>query len=206
MLRRIFIIVGTAIASYISIAVGVLQEHPFWMYLGIVVGAILGIGIVVWLMKLTARFIGWAMSSALYTTLALTIVGLLIWNDVIPAFAGYVTAILLSAFLVLSIVRNISRWAQSSIIGGEIFSFISNYKIRSYILGNNVIDKETAYTYNEDYHNIITILRGLKYTKIESQDAARYAVTNTYVNQSIEDKVRIALNYLASKQDVVYQN
>jgi len=205
MLKRIFILVGTAIASYISIVYGYLENHPLVLYIGIAVACIIGLGILVWLMKKTAQFIGWAFSSMLYVLISLVIVGVLLWNDVIPAFAGYISAILLSVFLIVSLVRNLSRWAQRSIIGGEIFAFLSNYQIRSYLDrgGRTLVDKDAAYAYNEDYKNIVYILRGLKYTKSEAQDAAVYAVRETLINQSIEDKVRVALNYLAESKSTI---
>lgn len=202
-MKRFLTFLLIAIASYISMVIGKLQEHPFLLYLGVVVGGMLALGLVVWLVKLTAKFIGWAMASVLYLVSGLAVTGLLTWNNVIPSFAGFIIAVVFSTTLSIILIRRLAKWAQKSLLGGELFSFISNYQLKSFIHKDTIIDKDTVITYNIDYKNVVVVLRTLDYSKADASEAAKYAIQEVPIDQPIEAKVKKALNYLANRETLV---
>lgn len=206
-MRRVLGFIALAIGSYASMAWGALQEHPFILYAGMTVAGMLALGMVVWLLRLTARFMGWAMTSVLYLGGALAVIGLLSYHEVIPAIAGFGAGAFLSACLLLVFMRRLARWGMKSLIGGEVFSFASGYQIKSYIGRDTIIEKDTAITLNVDFKNIVLVLKELGYDGEERKQAAIYALEHSPANEPIEDKIKTALSYFANKEELaVRQN
>lgn len=201
-MKRILMLVLAAVASYAAMVIGKLQEHPVLLYLGMTLAAMLVLGLMVWLAKLVARFIGWAMTSAVYLTAGLGIVGLLSWNDLIPNIIGYSVAMVFSTALCLVFIRRLARWAQKSLLWGEVFSFVSNYQLKSYINRDKIVDRETAITYNVDYKNIVVVLRSMDIGKEEAKEAAVYAIEQAPAEQPIEAKIKLALKYIANRDEL----
>lgn len=196
MIRRILGIIVVAIGSYIAVAVGILQDHTVLLYSGMVVAGILTLGLVVWLVKVTARFIGWAFTSVLYLMAAMAIVGYVTWQGMIPAFAGFMLGCLLGVCLVMVIIRRLAKWAQNSILWSEVYSFLSAYEIRSFLVKDTIVDRDTNYSMTVDFKNVVLVLRDMQFSKAEARDAAMFACEKTGVNEPIEAKIQKALYYL----------
>jgi Holliday junction resolvasome RuvABC DNA-binding subunit len=98
--------------------------------------------------------------------------------------------------LALAIVRQVANVAQRSIIWGEVFSFLSNYRIRSYLDKNRIVDRNTAYALKEDCDNLVLALRNMGFNKIEAKEAAINALRDCRVDDTFEYKFRLALQYI----------
>lgn len=201
-MKKVFWLILISIASYVSMVVGRMNDYPILVYLGVAIGCALALGLVVWLLKMTAKFVGWATTSLLYLFMALVIMGFLVWYDVVPAFVCYIMGVVFSACLALTFIRRLARWAQKSMVGGEIFSFLSNYQIRSFIKDDTLIPKETQVNLSLDYKNIIVVLKDLGFNTSSAKDAATYVVSELPANASFEDRVREAIKYLGDNGSV----
>jgi hypothetical protein len=109
---------------------------------------------------------------------------------------GYYAGLALGACLLIICLRTLGKRAQTSTIFGEVFSFITGYQLRAYIDRQTIISKEDKAIVNNDYKNIILILnQQMGYTKKEAKELAEYAIENTPLESSIEDKIKQALQY-----------
>lgn len=201
-MKRILAFILIAIASYASMVVGKLQEHPFWLYLGMVVAGMLALGLVVWLVKLTAKFIGWALTSVLYLVGAMAVIGLLSWYGKIPTIAGFGAGVLLSGCLLLTFMRRLAKWAQTSMFFGEVFQFLSAYQIRSYIHNDTLVPKEQQINLTLDFKNIVVVLKQLGFPTSEAKEAATYVFSELPSDTSQNDRIREAIKFLGSKDTV----
>jgi len=201
-MKKIFTFILLSIVSYAVMVVGRLQEHPVLMYLGVVVGGALALGFLVWLVRMTAKFVGWAFTSVLYLLSAMAVLGILSWKGVIPGIVGFGAGAFLGGCLLLVLVRRLGRWAQKSIIGGEVFSFASGYQIKSYICRDTIVDRETAITINVDFKNIVLVLKELGFPAVEAKKAATYALAELPSDLSLDDRIKEAIKFLGSKDTV----
>jgi hypothetical protein len=196
MVKRILAFIVIALVSYGTMICGKLGEHPVLLYIGMIIGGALALGFIVWLMKLMARFMGWAMTSALYLASAITIMGLLAWYEVIPTFAGVMASFGLSILLVVMIIRKLANWAQKSVVGSEVFSWVSGYEIKNIIQKDKILDKDTVIELNAEIKNLIAVLRGLQYNKTDAKEAAIYVVQQ-YPQEPMDSKIIRAVQYLS---------
>ena len=105
----------------------------------------------------------------------------------------------LGIYLYFLIIRKLGRLAEKSVIASEVFSFLSGYRIKSYIVRDSLMERDTKLAYDAEYKNIILILKSnYGFTKTESHEAIQYAIEEK-PDASIEDKIRVALQYLDSQ-------
>lgn len=194
-MKKALTLVLLLILSYVVVVVGRINEWQAVWYAGLGFGAAVLLAMVIGAIKLAGKFVSESVSSAFFVLVALGIVGVLSWQSIIPAFLGYAVGTALGIALVLILFRKLAQWAQKSMLFGEVFQFASNYKIRSYLADDSLIDKRDAQVINIDFKNITLVLKQLGYPNQEAEEAANFAMTETQVNTPIEDKVKKALSY-----------
>lgn len=194
------------VLSYVALAVAVVQGWQTVKVVSMVFAVAVSLAILLEIVKLIGFFISNSASSILYVLVALGLVGVLSWYGEVPVFAGYATGTTLGAVLLLLMIRKLAKWAQRSVVGGEVFGFMSNYEIRSYISKGTIVPKEQQINLTLDYRNIIVVLKSLGFQANEAKDAAQY-VLSELPDASQDDKIREAIKFLGNKGSVeIYKN
>lgn len=211
-MRKVLAGLGVLVGSYISCIVGWANDNPFWAWLGLIVAGMLALALLVWIATKIAECLGWALTNALYLVVALSVTGLLAWHAIVPAFVGYSLGALFGVCLFLTMFRMVGRNAQYSIMIGEVFSFLSAYRIRSYLTHESedrpptLIDKRTAINITVDMKNLVLVLKELGYTNTIARDVAGHTLSTVEPGTSFEDKVRAALAYIGSTTAPIFPN
>lgn len=197
-MKRALTLIVLLILSYVAVAIGKLQGIDALWYAGLGFGCAVLLAMVLGVFKLVAHFIGNSLTSILFTFTSLVIVGVLAYFGKVNAFVGYTVGTVCGVMLFLMMFRKLAKWAQGSMIFGEVFSFVSNYKVRSYLYQNRIESAENMNVYNVDYKNLILVLNEqMGYSTVEAKKAASYAISELPVQSSFEDKVRESLKYLS---------
>jgi len=195
-MKRILSFLAITVASVVIMIVGQAQEHKALLYIGVVIGGLVGLAIIVYLVKFLCRTIGSSITSTVFLIACGIVVTVLIAQGIISTAVAYPTGIFLGFMLSASIIRAIAKRAESSFLFGDMFAWASGYQIRAYIKHNALTPKTEAINEHNDYKNLVHILkRSLGLSKIDAEKAAEYAVMITPVNASIEDKLQSALQY-----------
>ncbi len=194
------------IISLITLAFGfwglltwqVFVNHPNWFWGGLAIFGVLALGVAVWVARKVAKFIGWSFSNCIYLCVAIIILGVLSFKSIIPSFAGVISAVLLSGLFVVTVIRIISSKAHTSLIWAEVFVWLTGYKLRNIIQDNELVKVEKAVKEKSNRETIVGALRQLEYLKKDSEEAADHAIEEM-PDETIENQVKCALNYLSSE-------
>jgi hypothetical protein len=177
----------------------------FWIGFGILAFASLTLFVILtWgLVKLFQ----WTKTLALYNILSITTLCILTIKGVIGVNVGLATTIPLAAIFSLILLRLIGTHAQTSVIWGEIFSWLTGYKIKNFIKVENndgnklkevtMVKVDEVVDKKEERDNIIAVLVKLEFKNKDAKEAANYAIQEK-PNSTTEEKVKCALNYLHS--------
>lgn len=178
--------------------IGQFQNHPALVYIGMSMGALIILSLIVYLIKFLFHFIGINVSSFVFMLVLGGIAGVLIWHGFTSPFMGYVIGVAVGLFLTIFTLRKIGVLAQTSTIFGEVFGFLTGYKVKAYVARQSIISKDDMDDEHADRQNIVLILnQQLGFSKRESRELAEYAIEHA-PNASIEDKVKSALQYKGS--------
>lgn len=160
------------------------------------------------LLRLLAKVIGKGFTAIIFTALCLTALGFLSANDIVNAIVTFSVGVPLSSILFCMVLRKLGKTAEKSIIASEIFSFITNYSIKSVIADNNIVSKEIKVGSDNDFKNIILVLHSeMGFTKKEAKTAAEFAMEQL-PDAPVQEKIKKALQYLdeSSKEIEVSKN
>ncbi len=195
-MRRVLTFIALAITSLIITAWGEIQQHPAVMYAGIIIGGFIGLAIVVFIIKWLWRLIGKSLTSTLFLLLSGAIIYTLAWHEILSPVISLVLGVSVGFMLLLVLIRSLGKYAQTSMIFGEIFSFFTGYQLKSYLTRESIMSAEEREVERNDYKNIQVILvQNLGFDKKEAKEAAAYVIENTPLEASIEDKIQTALKY-----------
>jgi len=211
-MKRILSFIAITVASVVIMIVGQAQEHKALLYIGVVIGGLVGLAIIVYLAKFLCRTIGSSITSTVFLIACGVVVTVLIAQGIISTAVAYPTGIFLGFMLSASIIRAIAKRAESSFLFGDMFAWVTSYEIRAYIRDmfawvtsyeirayirhGTLTPKAEAINEHDDYKNLVHVLkRSLGLSKIDAEKAAEYAVMITPINASIEDKLQSALQY-----------
>lgn len=194
-MKKLLSIIILATISLGFMLAGGATSNQSLIYAGFILGTLVGIGIIASIISLTCHFIGTSLSSFLYLAIALALGAYLTIQSILPAYIGYALGFSIGIVMLLIIIRKIARASHNSIIFGEVFSFVSGYKVKSYIDNNSIIPKEQKLNDRSDYCNITLILnQELGLNKKEAELAAKHAVIEL-PKAPLEDKLQAALQY-----------
>jgi hypothetical protein len=177
----------------------IFTKHPNWFYGGLVVLGLLVLGIAVWVAKKLAKFIGWSFTSSVYLVVVMIILGLLAHYDKIPSMASLIGGVILGGLLAVMIIRRIAFKADKSLYWGEIFAWVTGYKLHYVMQDEKIMEVEIATKDKIAMENIIGALTTLQYSKKESKEAANYALEEI-PNGKLAEQVKCALNFLHSEE------
>lgn len=204
-MKRLLGAISLIVTGFILSAVGYFLKHPALMFIAILFGSMVALALIVWGTRWLAKFVGKSIISLLYILSAIVIVGILSWKHIINTPIGYCFGIVLGGLLIIVLFRKIASKAQKSVFIGDIFAFVSGYKIHSYIEDNYLIDKSKRITENIDFRNLQAVLNSLGYTNKESKDGSLYAIKVCNLDASMEEKIKSALSYLTNPNRI-YSN
>lgn len=171
----------------------------------IIVIGIIGLFI---LLRLLSKVIGKGFTAIIFASLCLTALGFLSANAIVSSIVTFSIGVPLSSILFCLVLRKIGKTAEKSIIASEIFSFITNYRIKSVIADKNIVAKEVKLGNDNDFKNIILVLHSeMGFTKKEAKTAAEFAMEQL-PDAPVQDKIKKALQYLdeSSKEIEVNNN
>lgn len=195
-MRKVLSFITLAVMSFITMIVGQIQAHPVLLYAGVIFGGFLVLALVVYLLKLLWRVIGNSLTSILFLLASGIIIATMIYQGVINAIISFGVGIIIGLLLTLVLIRRLSNKAHTSMIFGELFTFITNYQVRAYVSKDRIKDKADREVETNDTANIILILKNqMGYSKSEAREAAEYAIVECPINAPIEDKIQTALAY-----------
>lgn len=204
-MKRAIILLILLVISYAVVVVGMLRENEALWYTGIGFGCAVALAVILGIVKMVWRFMARSITSILFVLTSLVILGVLSWYGLISAFIGYAIGTVFGVVLFWLVFRKLANWAEKSMLFGEIFSFLTNYKIRSYLTKAGMVDKETKIIYNVDYRNIVLVLtKQLGYSAEEAEEAAQYAVSESEADKPIEHKIGEALKFLDGEYKTIY--
>ena len=191
--------VGLFVISAVSVGLVILMgwnKYPAVDKIMMILGGIIVLSIIAWALKFVAKYIGNLTTSILFVTLSLVVVGILSASNIIPAIASYSVGTCLGGVLFCLVLRKVGKLAEKYVIAGEIFTFLTSYGIKGFVVNKELVEKETKLVSDADYKNIILILKSeMGFTKTEAQKAADYAMKQL-PEAPLKDKIQTALQYL----------
>lgn len=202
-MRKAISLIATLILSYTATAVGLVAEFagqpwgtPVKIF-GVVFGAAATLATILELIKLLGVFISTQLSSILFMSSSLAIIG---WLISIGEISGWLSFGLAGGFGMvwsLLVIRLLARYAQFSVIFGELFALASGYQIRHYIGKKGLlVDEDEHIQVNLiDLRNVTLCVKELGFPAREAKTAAEYACLE-YPDSPLEDKVKYALKSL----------
>ena len=191
--------VGLFVISAVSVGLVFLMgwnKYPAVDRTMMILGGIICLSIIAWALKFVAKYIGNLTTSILFITLSLVVLGILSAKSISPSIVSYSVGTLFGGILFVLILRKVGKLAEKSVIAGEIFTFITSYGIKGFVVNKELVEKETKLVSDADYKNIILILKSeMGFTKSEAQQAADYAMKQL-PEAPLKDKIQTALKYL----------
>jgi hypothetical protein len=195
-MKRILRIIAVIIGALIFTVWGNIQEHPAIMYIGIIIGCFLGIALTAFIFKSLWKLIGVSITSIFFLVLISGILFTLSWHGIINSALSYGIGIIIGLLLILIVIRWLASKSYNSILFGEIFGFITGYKLKAFVSKGKLDTKENLVSENNDYNNIkLILIKQMGFSKKEAIEATDYAVENVPLDASIEDKIKQALQY-----------
>lgn len=194
-MKNILITLALLIGTILTSAYTNLRHHPVWFYSLIIIIGFLSLAFVTMVLKKILHTIQVSLISTLFICMATIILVVLAHYKVVSLIVGSLTGIVAGFLLAVSLIRNLGKWAQKSVVFGEAFSFITSYRIKSYLDGNKIVPKEEKINTEIDRNNLIEGLKNMGYTKKEAELAADFALDELPASASDEDKAIKALQY-----------
>ncbi len=196
-MRRIIPLVFTLIGATITALAASVAEHPVIMYAGMTVAGLVALLLLAKLITAIWHYLTNTIVPISLIATALITTGLLSFFKVIPAIWGFATGSLLGITLYWLLMRQLAAKAHSSVILGELFSWLSNYKIRSYMQRKAIVERTEALETEQDIKNLMLVLtEQMGYTNKQAKEAANH-VRESYPDASMSEKITKALNYLS---------
>lgn len=195
-IKKVFALIVVFVVSYSLMAIAALNGWQAVKLIFLGFAAAVTLAIVLQVVKLFGFFVKWSMASVLYCLAGLAVIGWLAYIGEISGFVSYIFTTIFAGALILLIVRRIAKKAQKSVIMGEIFAFVSDYKIRLYLKDTELQEKETAINLRKDEKNLYVILADLGFSKAVAREAAAAAISEM-PHASLEDKTKAALRLVA---------
>lgn len=200
-MKRLLSFVAITISSVVLMIVGQAQEHQSLVYIGVVIGGLLGITLIVHLGKFLCRIIGSHLTSTAFLIACAITITILTAQGIISIAIAYPAGIAIGFMLSIAIIRAVAKRAETSFLFGDMFSWATGYEIRAYIRNDVLTAKQDAVSDHNDFKNISHILqRSLGLSKNDAEKAAEYAVMITPTNAPIEDKIQSALQFHGKTQ------
>jgi hypothetical protein len=193
-MKNILITIALLIGTILTTAFTKIQQHPALFYTVIIVVGFLSLALVIMVLKRILHTIQVSLISTLFISTATIILIVLAHYKVLNSIVGVLTGITAGFLMAVSLLRNLGRWAQKSVMFGEVFSFITSYRVKGYIDGNRIIPEEDKLNFDKERGDLIAILMNLKYSSKEAKERADYAFAEV-PNANFEDKVKRALQY-----------
>jgi len=113
----------------------------------------------------------------------------------------------LGIFSTVSVIRNQGRKAQKSAVSRELFYKITRYKASIYIVHLEQPKDLKAVVYGDanDYAELLDVLKTqFRFPAPTAKEAAKYAVKESH-DQPLEEKIRVALQYLGTDKNAEIQ-
>lgn len=197
-MKRVITFVLLGIVSMIMAGIGQAQNFPMLIYIGVGLGGFLVLSLVVYLINFLFRLLGTNISSFLFMSAICAIAGILIWHGFVNPIISYGMGIAIGLIITVFALRKIGKVAQSSTIFGELFGFVTGYKVKAYVTRNSIISADAKESDTAEYKNIILILhQQLGFPKRKARELADYAITEV-PDAPIEQKIEKALQYQGS--------
>jgi hypothetical protein len=118
------------------------------------------------------------------------------WHNIVNSIIGYASGIAVGSLLSVSGLRWLGKKAQKSMVMGELFSFFTSYQLKAYLARESVIAKEDKDLEDNDKKNIVVVLKeSMGLSRKEALEAAEYAVVSSPLESSMDEKVKLALQY-----------
>ncbi len=197
-MKRVIIPVAItgAIATFFNTIKDYLLAHPNVKVALIMLGGFLVLALIVWLFKKLCNLIGSSMTSTIFLLTLGATTYFLIKYQVVNPFISYYGGLGIGLLLGITCIRWLGKKAETSMIVGEVFSFFTGYKLKSYIERDTIVTKTTKEIENNDEKNIIEVLtKQMEFTRKEAKEAAQYVSDNMPVEMPLNEKVKEALKY-----------
>ena len=196
-MRRTLPLIFTLIGSVITALAASVAEHPVIMYIGMTIAGLVALLLISKLITAIWHYLTNTIVPISLVAAGLVTTGLLSYFKVLPPIWGFATGGILGITLYWLLMRRLAAKAHTSVILGELFSFVSNYKIRSYIQHKSIVERNNAVETTQDIKNLELILtEQMGYTKTQSKEAASH-VKDSYPDAPMDEKVVKALSYLS---------
>ncbi len=132
-------------------------------------------------------------------TILLVITSIVMWFMSMHFFIGYAIGIILGTTFILVIIRKLGRKAQQSPIASELFQKVTSYHISKQPQDINIVARDYAY----EYTDLIDILRNqMQFSLSRAKDAAAHAMS-VAEDKPLQEKLRVALQYLGDGHNSV---
>ena len=143
----------------------------------------------------------------LIISLLLIATGILSWHFNFNPFIGYSIGLVLGITLMICLLKKLAQWAIKSLIAWTILTSILSSKITSHLAKNHGynIKEENKSIPDADYNDFKTALKNLGYLPREVKEAFSYINDNS-IKGTLEDKIRLALNYLGNGHKVIEES
>jgi len=137
--------------------------------------------------------------------LLVIIMGLVIGFVSSNLLIGYLPGMILGIVAVLAVVRKLGKKSQKSLLASTLFFKITRYRATIYNIKRESSNTATAIVYGDahDYADLIEVLQQqMRFPASLAKDAARY-VMEIAKDKPLQDKVRVALQYIDSGEKKV---
>lgn len=195
-MKRAIILIILLFTGFVVAITGYIKNSPIALDIGLVLMGGIVIVVLVAILKAMWSFVINSITSVLFIGIALVTLGIMSWFARVNAFVGFATGLGLGTILTWLLFRRLGKWAQTSLIGGALFSFISAYKISVYPLTRETAEGDAKTVYNTDYKSIVLVLKQEGFPAIKAKEAANYALSQVSDDSPLEEKMREAFRFL----------
>lgn len=128
---------------------------------------------------------------------SVVIMAVAMWFLAPSSFFGYVIGLASGITMILSVVRQLGRKAQKSLIASAVFQKITKYRATVFVIHRQPYNVSvTVYGDADDYQSLIDILkRQMRFPPDMASQAAKYAM-DTAFDKPLQEKLRVALQSL----------
>jgi hypothetical protein len=195
-MKRAIILVILLFTGLVVAITGYIKHNPITLDIGLVLMGGIVLAVLVAILKAVWSFVINSITSVLFIGIALIALGIMSWFARVNAFIGFATGLGLGTIFIWLLFRRLGKWAQTSLIGGAFFSFVSAYKISTYPLTREPSERDAKTVYNTDYKSIVLVLKEQGFPATKAKEAANYAITQVPNELPLEEKIREALRFL----------
>lgn len=181
------------------------KNHPAVLWTGISLISVIVLSFALWGIGKVLDALKKVLDHTLFILVALVVVGILAGNHILPSMASFILTLVLSITFVISLIRSLAKKAMTSLIWANIFKIITGYKIQYLITKQDEKEKQLKVEKLNDVEtheimrrDIVEALRGLGYSKKDSEDSADNAIENN-PKADLPDLIIDALQYAKSE-------